>query len=183
VASFREYHYVLDEHGDAVPEPAVERWARWFENANRHVGYWSYELPAEEIKRLASPDKPYFQRFACVSTVFLGLDHNMGFGHPHAKPVLWESLMSAPFESWHETTVRHTSRGQARACFELWARLMQAFYKGSWHEREAARSAYLLDGEEGLTTLLLSLPSCPMVPEETPTPHQQRRALQPPSGP
>jgi hypothetical protein len=52
--------YVLDGH-TPVPEPRLERWAIWFQDADRHV-------------RLSE------QGDTRVSTVFLGLDHGWGDG-------------------------------------------------------------------------------------------------------
>jgi len=49
--------YILTEDHRVVPEPDLLTWARWFEEADRHVGLESVG--------------PYR-----VSTVFLGLDHD-----------------------------------------------------------------------------------------------------------
>lgn len=49
--------YILTEDHRVVPEPDLLTWARWFEDADRHVGQdWV---------------GPYR-----ISTVFLGLDHD-----------------------------------------------------------------------------------------------------------
>lgn len=61
--------YILDGR---TPQPAesLEAWARWFENAERHVA----DLRDGDIR---------------VSTVFLGLDHNWGSG----PPLLFETMV------------------------------------------------------------------------------------------
>ncbi len=62
--------YVLDDEGNAVPEPDILKWGRWFEKAQRHVAL-------TEI------------RGSRVSTVFLALDHSFGEG----PPLLWETMV------------------------------------------------------------------------------------------
>ncbi len=61
--------YILNEAGQAVPEPDLLTWARWFETSDR-------QLAEDEIGDIR------------VSTVFLGLDHSFGDG----PPLLWESM-------------------------------------------------------------------------------------------
>jgi hypothetical protein len=55
-----------------VPEPDLLKWAQWFEEANNRV------VKQDTING-------YF-----VSTVFLGLDHDFGFG---GAPILFESMV------------------------------------------------------------------------------------------
>lgn len=71
-----EWKYVLAPDGKTpIPEPDVEKWAPWFENPqNRRVAFTKVGLVE-------------------VSTVFLGIDHNL---NPHTqgqKPVLWETMI------------------------------------------------------------------------------------------
>jgi hypothetical protein len=62
-------YYILDEHGNPVPEPDVRRWSEWFNKCDKHVA----EDMIGEIR---------------VSTVFLGIDHS--FGGP---PLLFETMI------------------------------------------------------------------------------------------
>jgi len=62
--------YTLDEKGTPVEAPDVITWAKWFQDAERHV--------AKETIGEAE-----------VSTVFLGVDHNWGDG----PPILWETMV------------------------------------------------------------------------------------------
>jgi hypothetical protein len=68
--------YILNADGKPVPEPDLMKWARWFETANRRVNRTD---PAKDLDELGP---------ACVSTVFLGIDHNLDGQGP---PVLWET--------------------------------------------------------------------------------------------
>lgn len=64
--------YILDAEGEPVVEPDLFAWARWLETAENRV------LKQEWI-------------WGCrVSTVFLGLDHNLS---PGGLPVLWETMV------------------------------------------------------------------------------------------
>lgn len=73
-------HYILDENGEAVPEPDLLTWARWFELASR-----------DGTRQVANDfDEGDETKTIRVSTVFLGLDHNFGIDGP---PVLWETLV------------------------------------------------------------------------------------------
>lgn len=67
--------YILNEHGNPVPEPDTLKWAKWFEKSNRVVGY---ELIGESR----------------VSAVFLGIDHG-GFccSTGEYRPILWETMI------------------------------------------------------------------------------------------
>lgn len=63
--------YILDEKGNPILEPDLDKWAKWFHTTNRHVAkttvgkYW-------------------------ISTVFLGVNHNFSLYGP---PVLWETMV------------------------------------------------------------------------------------------
>lgn len=61
--------YILNSEGKPFPADQLEGWARWFENAERHVGL-------DTINGVT------------VSTVFLGIDHSFGRGDP----ILWETM-------------------------------------------------------------------------------------------
>lgn len=63
--------YILDDSGEPVSEPDLEKWGRWFETAPRSVG-------DDDICGVR------------ISTTFLGLDHRFGGGGP---PVLWETMV------------------------------------------------------------------------------------------
>ena len=64
--------YILNNKGEAVPEPDLITWARWFEDSwpTRSVAH-------EEVGGYT------------VSTVFLALDHQFGDG----PPLLWETMV------------------------------------------------------------------------------------------
>lgn len=64
-------HYILDTDNHTV-EVDLLTWARWLEDANRHVGYTQITSEIE------------------VSTVFLGLDHRF-FGE--GPPILFETMV------------------------------------------------------------------------------------------
>jgi len=64
-------NYILDETGNPKIEPDLLKFAKWFEKADRHIGFTT-------IKKTQ------------ISTVFLGTDHNFcGCG----KPILWETMI------------------------------------------------------------------------------------------
>jgi len=62
--------YVLGLDGEPVPVDDVQAWARWWETADRRIGF-------DAVGRYD------------VSTIFLGIDHNWGDG----PPVLWETMV------------------------------------------------------------------------------------------
>lgn len=88
-----EYKYVLDGRTPAL-EQDTERWAIWFETADRQVAL-------TEIGQ------------SQVSTVFLGLDQN--FGRGPGLPVLFETLVSGGqmddstrrYLTWDEAVLGH----------------------------------------------------------------------------
>lgn len=64
--------YILDTDGRTPkPEPDLMKWARWFETAERTVA-------KTQVGKLK------------VSTVFLGLDYNFGYG---CQPILFETMI------------------------------------------------------------------------------------------
>lgn len=63
-------NYILDEDGNPVEEPDLQRWAQWFETADRSV---AVDVVGD----------------VRVSTVFLGLDHSFGAG----PPLLYETMI------------------------------------------------------------------------------------------
>jgi hypothetical protein len=70
--------YILNDQGEPMPEPDIEKWSAWFEEASRTEG------PKSRIV-----DRTDFPG-GWVSTVFLGLDHNWSGEGP---PILWESMI------------------------------------------------------------------------------------------
>jgi hypothetical protein len=64
--------YIMKDDGTIVPEPDTLKWAQWFESNRRHVL------------------DDYLPDGVRVSTVFLGLDHNFGFG---GLPILFETMI------------------------------------------------------------------------------------------
>jgi len=87
-------HYVLDDNGEPLQVDDVLAWAAWFETAH--------------AARVVAQDE--LAGGVSVSTVFLGLDHNWGFGGP---PVLWETMIfGGPHADWQR---RWCSREEAIA--------------------------------------------------------------------
>lgn len=85
--------FILDEKGNAIPEPDLLTWARWYETAERSIA--NDELP-DGVR---------------VSTVFLGMDHSFV---PDGHPVLFETMI---FHGEHDTSwmMRYETREQAIA--------------------------------------------------------------------
>ena len=69
--------YMLDEHQQPIAITDIETWGRWRQTANKTVGKDTYH------DREGIP--------SVVSTVFLGIDHNLCEGN--GPPVLWETLV------------------------------------------------------------------------------------------
>jgi hypothetical protein len=83
--------YILDDQGNAVPEPKMERFYAW--------------LAHPEKRMIGCDDLPDDVR---ISTVFLGIDHNHSGRGP---PVLWETMIfGGPHDGYQR---RYTSRGAA----------------------------------------------------------------------
>lgn len=70
--------YVLSGH-DAIVEPDLMKWAKWFETANRTV--------RKDTAKITLDGEPVGN--VDVSTVFLGLDRSFGQG----KPLLFETMV------------------------------------------------------------------------------------------
>jgi len=63
--------YIL-EGKEPIPEPDIEKWSEWFEEADRHIGYDGVGVDIQ------------------VSTVFMGVDYrHSGVG----KPLLFETMI------------------------------------------------------------------------------------------
>lgn len=93
-------NYVLDEAGQPVPEPNLEKWGRWFEES------W----PARAVARTDLDGGVY------VSTVFLGLDHRFSLFLDDAPPILYETMV---FEGpWDQSQWRYCTREQATAAHD-----------------------------------------------------------------
>lgn len=88
--------YILDADGTPVPEPDIRRWGEWFQTHDRQLAETLVEHGPSGAK-------------CRISTVFLGIDHNMHFEGP---PVLWETMT---FGLRTELQVRYTSRADALA--------------------------------------------------------------------
>jgi hypothetical protein len=96
--------YVLDENGEAKPEPDLFKWAAWFENsANRIIAH------------------DYLPNGVSVSTVFLGIDHN--FFHDGG-PVLWETMIFGGTEDSYQE--RYRSREYALEGHQIALAIAQA---------------------------------------------------------
>jgi len=94
--------YILDEHGNAMPERDIMAWSKWFGSHDRHVALTGF---------------PWGE----VSTVFLGLDHSFNhdpMGSPlDYRPVLWETLVFGG--ALDMRMARYTSREDALAGHRL----------------------------------------------------------------
>jgi hypothetical protein len=66
-------HYILNDRGDPVKENDLEKWARWWQDADRIV----WVTMVEEVK---------------VSTVFLGVDHSFSPDESDP-PMLYETMV------------------------------------------------------------------------------------------
>jgi hypothetical protein len=69
----RHWKYILDSAGNPIPCDDILTWAKWFENTENRI------LQRDELPN-----------GVCVSTVFLGMDHNYCFEGP---PILWETMI------------------------------------------------------------------------------------------
>ena len=84
-------NFILDLHGEPVPEPDILVWAEWYETANRRV--------AEDV----------IGQYR-VSTVFLGINHNF---QSDGLPVLWETMVFCDDKRFNDYQRRYTSREDA----------------------------------------------------------------------
>lgn len=82
--------YILNKKGEPVEEKNLSKWAKWFEKANRHIGY-------NEVGKVT------------ISTVFLSLDHNFSGG----APILWETMIFGGKHDGYQR--RYTTKKQALA--------------------------------------------------------------------
>lgn len=69
-------NYILDADGNPLEVDDAIAWAKWYQEADRHVQ--SDRIPVSEGEVIL------------VSTVFLGVDHSFGLGGP---PILWETMI------------------------------------------------------------------------------------------
>ena len=69
-------HYILDKRSRPRLEPDLIKWAKWFETNDRHMALDIFRHGQAEETR--------------VSTVFLGIDHNLA---PGGRPVLWQTMI------------------------------------------------------------------------------------------
>jgi hypothetical protein len=94
-------HYILNAEGAPVPEPDLQKWARWFATANRRVA----QDMIDDVR---------------ISTVFLGLDHRFG----HGPPLLYETMVfggGQADEMWRYSTREEAlagHRAMAKRVFE-----------------------------------------------------------------
>jgi hypothetical protein len=85
--------YVLNERGEAVPEPSAPKWAKWLES--------------HDAARLVADTS--FPGGVHVSTIFIGIDQHFGRG----APALWETMVfGGPLNLERQ---RYTSLEDARA--------------------------------------------------------------------
>lgn len=68
----KQWRYILNDEGQAVPEPDLLKWAQWFETADNQIAH-------DQVGDVH------------ISTIFIGLDH--GFGLGDGEPVLWETML------------------------------------------------------------------------------------------
>lgn len=100
-----QWHYILNDKGEPVPEPDLIKWAQWFEATERHVG-------DERVGKFR------------ISTVFLGLDHSYSEQGP---PLLWETMVFADGDpNDHDMTRCSGSREQAEAMHQKMVELIKA---------------------------------------------------------
>ncbi len=72
--SLTEGKYIF-ENGEVRPETNLLKWAIWYEEADRTVGFTK------------------LNRWVTVSTIFLGVDHNHHFGRHNHVPILFETMV------------------------------------------------------------------------------------------
>jgi hypothetical protein len=104
--------YILDEAGDPVACDDVLTWGAWMEKADRHVA-------------LTHIGDVY------VSTVFLGIDHDMSYGAK--QPILFETMIYANVpddginhgREWIDGCLRYGNRDHAQWGHEAVVRAVQ----------------------------------------------------------
>lgn len=90
--------YIL-VNGEPVPEPDVLKWAMWMEDAAQNQSRIVARTKVDDIALTAD---------ICVSTVFLGIDHNF-FGD--GPPILYETMIFGG--DHHEDMWRYSTRADA----------------------------------------------------------------------
>jgi hypothetical protein len=102
-------NYILGDNHQVIPEDDFLLWAKWYETADRHVGFDDFGM---------------FQ----VSTVFLGVDHafeegrtalfeTMVFERNRDDPELGlDFVQSDDFEMWRYATWAEAEAGHLRMC-------------------------------------------------------------------
>ncbi len=125
--------YILTEDHRVVPEPDLLTWARWFEEADRHVA-----------KDLVGPYR--------VSTVFLGLDHDFVaefFPGVSRSPLIFETMVfddsREESSAWFSRTFhpsfnfqrRYRSWDEAKAGHEYAVKIAERMLR--WMEFRSAR--------------------------------------------
>jgi hypothetical protein len=104
--------YILDNNGEPVLCPSLARWALWFE--------WAWENNATVVARTE------VESGHCVSTVFLGVDHNFSRYFDTAKsktdyqPMLFETMAFNDYGAldYEGCFARYSSRAEALAGHE-----------------------------------------------------------------
>lgn len=89
-------NFILNDKREAVQVPLLE-WAAWFESTDRHVALdhvalrfsWFQKKTIALLNPILKLFGYSFEESACVSTVFLGIDHNFGDG----APLLFETMI------------------------------------------------------------------------------------------
>jgi hypothetical protein len=93
-------YYLIDEHGNVRPAATMTEWALWFEAESKK--------PHGGLRHVDLTDLPGGVR---VSTVFLGLDHNLFDDGP---PLIFETMI---FNGHHaDWQARCSTVEQAREC-------------------------------------------------------------------
>lgn len=99
-------HYILDSLGNPKPVE-INEWAAWYGGGG------------DKTRRVARTE---FPEGIVVSTVFLGLNHNLGEG----PPILWETMIfegELDESQWRYTSLRDAVLGHARAVALVYASL------------------------------------------------------------
>jgi hypothetical protein len=99
--------YILNDAREAVPVDTMT-WAHWFESHDRHVAY-------ETIGQYR------------ISTVFLGLDHNIVGGIPH----LFETMVFGPDDYKGIDMKRCSTWKEAEAMHKTMVEKVKALINGS----------------------------------------------------
>ena len=91
--------YILDEDGNPVEEPNLEKWSKWMQDTSRRVAMT--DLASGKV----------------VSTVFLGLDHSFTEEGP---PMLFETMVFKAKDDYSdEYCERYSTKDEALAGHEL----------------------------------------------------------------